>query len=195
MTPPHLSDAELARRCSLKPPDEDAWHQIYDRYHRLINWQVSRSLPGEPDHVVDDLAAEIVAKLYRQIGRYDPARGSLGSFIATLARHHAIDFQRRTFAEKEHTAQLEPDSLASISPPQNILGGVDLETATTRHVVASIYRDQQKLRVFYELSSGKNAYQIATEHGWSQRYVYRTKEELMDLVKQFLASFLSGIHK
>jgi DNA-directed RNA polymerase specialized sigma24 family protein len=195
VNPQDLSEAELSTRCSIRPPDEEAWQELYRRYHRLIEWQVSRILSKEQHHDVADLSAEIVEKVYGQISKYDAARGRLISFILTLARNHVLDFQRRVKNERDHTAALDPDSWGELPSPVVSLGGLDLETAITRYVVFRLGSDDTKVSIFRKFADGKNAYRIAGELGLANKVVYRTKDELLSLVKEFLDSFIARSEK
>lgn len=87
--------------------------------------------------------------------------------------------------------RLDDDSWASLSGSEATLGGLDLETAITRHILRSIAEDRDKSTVFRDLAAGRNPHQIAIAHSMSHRLVYRIKDELLALVREFLDSFLA----
>jgi len=72
--------------------DPSALAEIYDRYAGLVYGLALAALRNAED--AQDLTQEIFLTLYRQSGSYDPARGALGGFLATMTRTRAIDLLR-----------------------------------------------------------------------------------------------------
>jgi DNA-directed RNA polymerase specialized sigma24 family protein len=83
-------DAALVRRCLAG--DEDAWTDLYRRYHASLLRHVERLLWPGPDRA--DRAEEVLARLWyalvrgrgAPLHRFDPARGPLGGLLAAVAR-------------------------------------------------------------------------------------------------------------
>jgi RNA polymerase sigma-70 factor (ECF subfamily) len=84
-------DATLASR--LARGDEDALRRLYDRLAGRVRAIALRLLarPSEADDVVQDTFVEV----WRSADRYDPARGSLATWVSTIAHRRAVDRLRR----------------------------------------------------------------------------------------------------
>lgn len=73
--------------------DESALGRVYDQYGALVHG-IARRLVGE-DHAAD-VCQEVFMSLWEHPERFDAERGSLRTFLATVARRRAIDQLRRT---------------------------------------------------------------------------------------------------
>ncbi len=86
-TPPSSPmDAELIQ--ALKDGQSSALGTLYDRYGRLVYGLALRILSNPQE--AEDLTQEIFLVLWRS-NTYNPARGSLSSFLTTMTRSRAID--------------------------------------------------------------------------------------------------------
>lgn len=103
--------ATSARRV-LDPPDErlvalvasgdsDAIGQLYDRYSRPA-YSLARRICGD-DGISEDVVQEAFLALWRDPQRFDPARGSFGSWMLTLVHHKAVDAVRRESTTRRRT--------------------------------------------------------------------------------------------
>ncbi|MEM9771663.1 MAG: sigma-70 family RNA polymerase sigma factor [Cyanobacteria bacterium P01_D01_bin.73] len=81
-----VTDGELIER--LQGGDTEALAELYDRYSGLV-YGLSLRILGDRQEA-EDLAQEIFLELYQQ-NKYNPERGSLSSYLATLTRSRAID--------------------------------------------------------------------------------------------------------
>jgi RNA polymerase sigma-70 factor (ECF subfamily) len=73
--------------------DESALGHVYDQYGALVHG-IARRLVG-PDHAAD-ICQEVFVTLWEHPERFDADRGSLRTFLATVARRRAIDQLRRS---------------------------------------------------------------------------------------------------
>jgi RNA polymerase sigma-70 factor (ECF subfamily) len=78
--------------------DEWAWHELVGRHTRRVFGTAYRFC-GRVDEA-EDLTQEIFVKVYQSLARYDPHQGAFGTWLATVARHHAIDDYRRRREER-----------------------------------------------------------------------------------------------
>lgn len=78
--------------------DEWAWREIVDRHTRRV-FGIAYRFCGRVDEA-EDLTQEIFVKVYQSLARYDPRQGVFGTWLATVARHHAIDDYRRRREER-----------------------------------------------------------------------------------------------
>jgi RNA polymerase sigma-70 factor, ECF subfamily len=78
--------------------------ELYRRYERRL-YGLGLQLLGDRG-LAEDLVQETFLRLWRSAPRFDPARGSVRTFLFTLARRAAVDLWRR----RRITAQaLEPE--------------------------------------------------------------------------------------
>jgi RNA polymerase sigma-70 factor (ECF subfamily) len=85
------SDAALAER--IAAGDAEALRQVYERLAGKVRAIALRVLgrPAEADDVLQDTFLEV----WRLAGVFDPARGSLSTWVATLAHRRSVDRLRR----------------------------------------------------------------------------------------------------
>ncbi len=105
MVPPHRVGGEKGR--------DLAFDRIWRIYHKRILFFVRQRAPAD----AEDLTQEILLKVYRNLGRFDPER-SFDTWIYSIARNHCINYfaKRRpvfqpAWAGAEGTAECrEPDT-------------------------------------------------------------------------------------
>jgi RNA polymerase sigma-70 factor, ECF subfamily len=69
--------------------DERALGELYDQWHPLVHAVVMRILVSRND--VDDVVEEAFWQAWRQASRYDDARGTVQTWLLTIARSRALD--------------------------------------------------------------------------------------------------------
>jgi RNA polymerase sigma-70 factor, ECF subfamily len=84
-------DAKLAER--LLARDEAALREVIQLYGGLVNGMARRVL-GNPT-LAEEVAQDAFVSLWRRPGAFDPQRGSLKSFLSSIARNKAIDLVRK----------------------------------------------------------------------------------------------------
>jgi RNA polymerase sigma-70 factor (ECF subfamily) len=97
------SDAELADR--LLARDESALREAIRTFGATVHG-IARRIINEPS-LAEEVAQDTFLALWRRPGAFDPARGSLQSFVVGIARNKAIDLVR-----KEEALRRARDSLA-----------------------------------------------------------------------------------
>ncbi|MGI8726508.1 MAG: RNA polymerase sigma factor [Solirubrobacterales bacterium] len=85
------SDAALVRRAGAGD-GESAVRTLIDRYGRRVYAIGLRTL--RDPRLAEDLVQETFVRLWRMTERFDSQRGSLGSYLFTIARNTAIDLHR-----------------------------------------------------------------------------------------------------
>jgi RNA polymerase sigma-70 factor, ECF subfamily len=80
-------DAELVRR--MRSKDERALGAFYDRWFPVVHGVVSRMLESPDD--VEDVVEEAFWQAWRQADRFDVERGSVQTWLLTVARSRALD--------------------------------------------------------------------------------------------------------
>ena len=87
--------------------DETAMATLYDRYSKLV-YSVALRVLREPA-TAEDVLQEIFMQVWRTPGSFLEAKGSLGGWLAVVARNRSIDTLRR----RRPTDQVEEIALAS----------------------------------------------------------------------------------
>jgi RNA polymerase sigma-70 factor (ECF subfamily) len=105
------SDSDLLERC--RGGDESAWRDLVARHTRRI-FGLAYRFVGRVDEA-EDLTQEIFVKVYQGLGRYREPEGGFSTWIATVARNHAIDHYRRR--RQERLRAEDPEALDSLASP------------------------------------------------------------------------------
>ena len=85
-------DGVLAQR--IRSGDRDALGEVYDR-HASAAMAVALRIVADREGA-EDLVHDAFVAIWQKIDRFDPARGSLRSWIVTIVRNRAIDRLRGT---------------------------------------------------------------------------------------------------
>jgi RNA polymerase sigma-70 factor, ECF subfamily len=94
---PQVTDSMLISR--IRAGDEDALAALHDRYAQVV-YSVALRVLGETT-AAEDILQEIFLQLWRKPQTFDSNRGSLGAWLAVIARHRAIDQLRRRRPESD----------------------------------------------------------------------------------------------
>lgn len=94
--------AAIARR------QQDALDQLYERYHAVV-YHLALKILGSRENA-EEVVFEVFWQVWREAERYDARRGSVGAWLATVARSRAIDAVRarrgNPLAEEDSTERL-----------------------------------------------------------------------------------------
>jgi RNA polymerase sigma-70 factor, ECF subfamily len=88
----HLADEELM--ALVADADADAFEVVYDR-HVGAAYSLAHRICGQGP-AAEDTCQEAFLAVWRSAARYDPAKGSVRSWLLTVVHHRAIDRVRRT---------------------------------------------------------------------------------------------------
>ncbi|HEX4664271.1 MAG TPA: sigma-70 family RNA polymerase sigma factor [Terriglobales bacterium] len=94
---PQVTDSVLMSR--IRAGDEHALAALHDRYAQVV-YSVALRVLGDTAHA-EDILQEIFLQLWREPQKFDSNRGSLGAWLAVIARHRAIDHLRRRRPESD----------------------------------------------------------------------------------------------
>jgi len=86
-----FSDEQLA--AETQAGNTDAFAVIFRRYHRLVHLVALRMLRDAGE--AEDLTQTVFLEIYRKMGQFDPARGTLKVWLVQLAQCRSIN--RRNF--------------------------------------------------------------------------------------------------
>src|SRR4029077_5042123 len=86
------ADPRLVRR--MKAGDEGALGEFYDRWFPVVNCLATRMLKSPTD--IEDAVEETFWQAWRQADRFDPERGTVQTWLLTMARSRVLDRLRAT---------------------------------------------------------------------------------------------------
>lgn len=86
MTPDHALVRQMAAG------DERALGELYDR-HGPAAYALARAIVGERADA-DEVVVDVFQQAWRSAAQFEPARGSVGSWLITIARTRALDLVR-----------------------------------------------------------------------------------------------------
>ena len=147
----HVADGDVA-----------AFEALYDRY-RAQAFGLAVRMTRRPG-VAEEVTQDAFLTLWRKASHYDPARGSLATWLLTFVRHRAID-SLRSSARREHDVELE-SAADRLEAPERTHEEVTRRerSQTARRLVDDLPSDQREvieLAYFGGLTQGE----IATEVG------------------------------
>ncbi|HXE89629.1 MAG TPA: sigma-70 family RNA polymerase sigma factor [Terriglobales bacterium] len=96
-TQPGLTDAALVAR--VRGGDQSAMAELYDRYSRVV-YAVALRVLGDTA-AAEDVLQDVFMQLWRNPGVFDASRGTMTAWLAVIARHKAIDLQRKRRPEDD----------------------------------------------------------------------------------------------
>ncbi len=86
----------------LQQRDPDAMTDFYDHFGRLVYTTVLRIVRHEA--AAEDLTQETFLRIWNSIGSFDGGRGSLATWVCTVARNRALDHLRSSDGRAEINA-------------------------------------------------------------------------------------------
>jgi len=158
--------------------DEQAMSALFNRHSRIVYSVVLRVL-SDPTSA-DDVVHEIFMQIWRNPDSFTPAHGSLGGWLAVLARNRAVDalHRRRPANAIDDIALTSPANFASEAE-----GNSFMERA--RSVLQQLPSDQRKTleMAFFD---GLNPSEIAEMNGETPDVVKaRLRSALLPLREEF----------
>src|SRR5262249_532022 len=72
--------------------EQEAFEDLYDRYHTMV-YHLARKILNDADRA-EEVVYEVFWQVWREAGRYDRQRGSVGAWLTRLARSRANDALR-----------------------------------------------------------------------------------------------------
>ena len=79
--------------------DQDAFAALYDRYCRQA-YSLARRVCVDPEFA-EEAVQEAFLAVWKDPGRFDPARGGFASWLLTLVHHRSVDVVRRQASHRK----------------------------------------------------------------------------------------------
>jgi RNA polymerase sigma-70 factor (ECF subfamily) len=184
----------LVRRCVAG--DQQAWQQLVATQHRRIYAICYRFTGSATD--AEDLTQDVFLKLYRNLESFDGQKGSLQTWITTLARNLLVDHFRRTRldrASESLDASLTADDdgpsmadrLADPRPSQeHHIGGLELKVKIQQALaeLSPELREAVVLRDLEDMDYKDIAQVLRIPEGTVKSRISRGRGELARLLKR-----------
>ena len=84
---------EIDLRARLVAGDDSGLSELYDQYAAFV-YGLARRVAGS-DAAAEDVTQDVFVSVWERPEAFDPDRGSMRSFIGTLAHRRAVDWVRR----------------------------------------------------------------------------------------------------
>ncbi len=162
--------------------NEDAFQRLYGEIHDPVAAYVHRRVSNE--HDAEDIIADVFRKFLMRLDGYDPGRGSVLTWVVSIARHAVIDHHRRVrpaMVGSEEMAEIlagtRPGVLQSLIQEEDLL-----------RVQALLLKQPLEIREMFDLRFGQGlrVHQVAAVMGISpdaakQRFARTMKKLQMQL--------------
>ena len=135
--PQPSTDEDASLLALVQSGDEQAIATLFDRYSRLV-YSVALRVLRDPT-AAEDVMQEVFMQIWRQPDAFTAARGSLGGWLAIVARNRSIDVLRR----KRPCTSIDDVPLAS---PLNLANEAEqaLLMERARGAIQKLPREQRK---------------------------------------------------
>ena len=101
----HGSDLDQALVRRMQAGEDRALGEFYDRWFQIVNCLITRMLKSADD--VEDVVEETFWQAWRQAQRFDATRGSVQTWLLTIARSRALDRLRATRRLREESLDVD----------------------------------------------------------------------------------------
>jgi RNA polymerase sigma factor (sigma-70 family) len=101
-------------RDRLRRRDPEALREVIEHIGPRVHAVVRNAIGDDP--LIHDVMQETFLALWRAPDRFDPGRGSLSTFLCTIARNKAIDLVRREGRQRRNASAIVPSIEASMEP-------------------------------------------------------------------------------
>jgi RNA polymerase sigma-70 factor, ECF subfamily len=177
-------DAELLRLAAAG--DEQAFTALYRRHKGFI-YRFALLMSGRAT-VAEEVTQEVFLGLFRNRGRYDPTRGSLGAYLCGAARNHVLRMLER---ERSFVQLLEEADEGEAAPAVRLIAEDDPLSNCTRNesiqlirqavlALPARYREVIVLCDFQELSYAEAAEALDCPIGTINSRLHRGHALLLD---------------
>jgi RNA polymerase sigma-70 factor (ECF subfamily) len=162
----HASDVDVKLVRRMQSGDQAALGEFYDRWFPVVNCLIMRMLKAAGD--AEDVVEETFWQAWKQAGRYAPERGTVQTWLLTMARSRALDRlranrRRREESIDDHDAPAFATSAESPNDPS-----LDVEHSERRQMVLAALAElppEQRQALELGYFSGLSQTEIAERTG------------------------------
>jgi RNA polymerase sigma factor (sigma-70 family) len=155
-SPDRAGDWELGVRKRMAGGDGSALGEVYDQFGSFVYGLALRVI-GDP-RAAEDVSQDVFMSVWERPDAFDPERGSLRTWLGTLAHRRAVDYVRREEARRRRT---ERDASRRVSVPDVEEIAVALVTAERVRDALALLPDEQRRAIQLAYFGGKTYRQVA----------------------------------
>lgn len=163
--------------------DQEAFQQLVERYQGAV-YNLAYRMLGDPGDA-EDAAQEIFVRIYRQLGRYDPAR-KFSTWVLAIATNFCIDQLRRRRMQLVPLENIIPWARSRESGPEGEAITQEERDEVQRLItrLPEKYRAPLVLRYFDELSCAEIAEVLGMPEGTVKTQIHRARKALGKLLAE-----------
>ncbi len=162
--------------------DDSAVADCLREYGGLV-WRLANRYLDRVKDQVEDAVQEVFVEVWLSAGRYDPARGSEASWIATIAHRRLIDYQRRETTRWAAARKIEAKPTGDSDPI------TPLARALSAHDLSSTAEAFDRLP-----ADERRALWMSIHNGMSHRQIAEATEAPIGTIKTRLRRGLARLH-
>ena len=155
---------------------------LYDRYYTRLYRYLNAHLKNEDDAI--DLLQQVFLQVWQQGHSYDPRRGSVATWLFSIAHHRVIDFYRTS--RSSVSWESVPELLAADSDPEARVLSYE-RVALLRRVLETLPQSEQELlalRFAAHLSSAEIGALIGKSEAATKKQLTRLLHRLHELYRR-----------
>jgi RNA polymerase sigma-70 factor (ECF subfamily) len=137
-------DRELVQR--IDGGDEEAFRLLFRRYAATA-MALARRVARQP-FLAEEIVQEAFLAVWRNAAGYDPARGSVKSWLMGTVHHRAVDAIRREEAQRRRTEDLQSNEVVVVEDPAETVVealGVPEERKVVRAALEALPPEQRQV--------------------------------------------------
>ena len=150
------SQWERTTRDRLIAGEEGALNEIYDQFASFVYGLALRVI-GEA-RAAEDVSQDVFVSIWERPDAFEPTRGSLRTWLATLAHRRAVDYVRREEARRRRTQR---EATRAVSTPDVEEMALALVTAERVRTALDDLPDEQRRAIQLAYFGGKTYRQVA----------------------------------
>lgn len=182
------SDGELLER--IRGGDEEAFLLVYERHRRPLFRFAYRMLASVPQ--AEDVVHECFLVILTHPMRFDPARGSLRTFLCAVTRNLSFKQLRKRGQETQTDEPPEPEEAAPSEAPEPLRRLLEGErSSAVQEAVASLPPLQREVLILFEYEGeilADIAQIVGAETGTVKARLHRARERLRRTLGPWLAA-------
>ncbi len=136
--------------------DERALGEVYDQYASFVNGLATRVTCHR--HAAEEITQDVFVTFWEQPDRFDPDRGTLRSWLGTLAHRRSVDWVRREEARRRRE---DRDANAVVAPPDIAEQATSLVIAERVRAAVDTLPPEQREALLLAYFGGKTYRQVA----------------------------------
>ncbi len=192
--------AELVQLCLSG--DDEAWESLVEQYRGLV-YSICYMFCGSTQDA-EDLVQDTFVKIWMNLGSYDPARGELKGWIATVTRNQRVDRYRRS-GQMRMTDSIDatiesPNHSGTATLAQRIpdLRPTPHDVAVTSEITAIVsgavkkispeMREVVTMRFVHEMDNQEIAHRLRIPEGTVKSRTNRGRAQLASLLRPMRAA-------